>query len=170
MRTAAKYLAASLLSCVCLALLLTPGHQIQAQPGVTIPSAATWTITAANKVDAANTNFNGSGTLTYIGKVETRAWLDRIEWQSLGTNAACVGTVYVEQDDDIGTEVEHAAVRSRTLAATTSSTTAAISTISVPVGRWVAPGTRFHASVTVDLTGSAGYSVSAVLGDHPSEF
>ena len=127
---------------------------------------------AKQKLETANTNRDGTGTVVEIGTVTADAtWLDRVRYQSLGDNAVCVGRLFVNSGQSVGRPENNYPLKETTLAVKTgTSQTAAIAPDEDTLGVLLQPGDKIYACVSIDLTGSAGYMVAVVIGAHRSDF
>ncbi len=125
------------------------------------------TLVGVTKVEAVNTNRDGTGTLVVVGELAADSWLRQIVWQSLGDNAVGVGRVFALRP---GGATYHMLAETTLPAVVGSTQTAAITQVATTVNRWFAAGTKFFAAVSVDLTAESGYQVSLTVGDHRRDF
>ena len=130
---------------------------------------------ARNVLETANTNRDGSGTLIYVGEVAgSEPYIDRVIYQSLGDNAVGVGRLYVKADSanqDVDAEIDYHLLCETTLPVKTGTgQTAAIDADTTSLNLELPPGSRLYASVSVDLTSSAGYLVSVATGPERQRF
>lgn len=125
------------------------------------------TIAGVKKIEAVNTNRDGSGTIVTVGEISNDSWAEDVSWQPLGDNSVCVGRLFAFEP---GGSTYLLLPETTLTAVTSSSQTVAIAPVTTDIKRWFAKGTKFLAAVSVDLTGETGYQVSLALGDHRSDF
>mgnify|MGYP007059500505 FL=1 len=127
---------------------------------------------AGADIETANTARAGTGTKV-IGIEVTkgeRGWLEEVIWQSLGTNAVCVGRLFLNNGSDPANAKNNFLLPETALPATTASNTARVAEQRKTMNIELKEGDKLYASVSVDLTASAGYRVGVNIGEFGSDF
>ena len=122
--------------------------------------------TAAAHLTAANTSRDGSGAnLVKVFEAYEPCYVDRVIFQSLGSNAATVARVFLSS---LKTEEGRTLNREVTLPSTSATEVAGLAAVSLSLGLYLATGQRLYC--TVGTAQSAGTDVCAVVGRSHSDF
>lgn len=116
-------------------------------------------------LEVANINRDGTGTVAQCFKAKEPCYIRKVYFIPLGDNAVCVGRVFANNGGDNAVPQNNSLLAEATLAAVAgSSQTAAITPVTVTFDppAMLDKDQRLLLSVSVDLTGSAGYSAYAV--------
>jgi hypothetical protein len=116
----------------------------------------------------ANTNRNGTGTVEQIFKALVDTYIRKVRFMPLGDNADCVGRVFVNNGGETTSSQNNAMLDEVDLppvsgSGHTGKLTAVDMTFDPPI--MLRKGHRLTAAVSVDLTGSAGYTAIAIPVD-----
>lgn len=117
-------------------------------------------------VTAANTAMDGTGTVTTIFTADATngGFVQRIELRALGTCAASVVRIFLNNGSATTTATNNALIRDVTLPATTASNSAALVPIDIPINAALAPGYRL--TMTLGTAVSAGWIATVIAGKY----
>lgn len=120
----------------------------------------------ATAITAANTAMDGTGTVTTVFTADATdgSWVYEIRLKAAGTNVATVARIFINNGSTNATASNNALFEEITLAATTASNVAALSTYTIPVNRALPPGYKLH--VVLGTAVAAGWIVSVYAGHY----
>jgi hypothetical protein len=115
---------------------------------------------------AANTATDGTGTVETVFTADAThgGYVDRIVVQPLGTNAATRCSVFLNNGASNGTAGNNAMIAQQTLASTTASNTAGLTSYEIPIRMALPAGYKLN--VTIGTAGTAGWMFTAVGGKY----
>ena len=117
----------------------------------------------SSKVDAVNTNRDGTGSAQLLGKLEGIAFLESVTWRPLGDNSACLGMLILNNGNDRTYPANNDVIVTTLPAVSSTSATAKPDPVTTPLGFYLPQGWEIFGAVSVDLTGESGYVPSVVV-------
>ena len=135
---------------------------LNTQPIFTASADTQWAVSATT---ANTTKDLTSGTITLVFTAsDNGGYVQRLRFRPLGTNVATVARIFINNGGATGTASNNALWDEVSLAATTLSETAALSTYEVPMNFALPAGYRIY--VTLGTAAAAGYTITCIGGKY----